>query len=83
MSEWQPIETAPSGVRVLVHYPQWRGGMVVPGIYHNEPYHGRGRRGWRVSINPADRWEWYNTAPTHWMPFPEPPSFANVLEGPK
>lgn len=60
MSEWQPIETAPRNVRVLV----WR---------KNEP--GYERRRMDVDIYRAGVW-WKsrrNMQPTHWQPLPEPP----------
>ena len=59
MSQWQPIETAPSDIQILLYSP-WshatNPGRIETGIYHNS------RGG-----------SWHSWA-THWMPLPAPPS---------
>ena len=59
---WQPIETAPYGERILVYNP-------VCGIYSSERVDsGEYPLGiWNGHFGP-----WY-PAPTHWMSLPEPP----------
>ena len=64
---WQPIETAPKGRRILLWGKYWsdsQGYMDIPliGIWNN--------------FN--ERWEaawmgWFGIRPTHWMPLPELP----------
>ncbi len=71
MSEWQPIETAPTNISVLVYIPNAE--HYGEGIYRAILVDmGTGKR-WHAStlhmgrdINPENR-------PTHWMPLPEPP----------
>ena len=63
MSEWQKIETAPTGVRVLLNYTDLE--HIECGTKHDD-----GDGPYFVlfdgdSIICAD--------PTHWMPLPEPP----------
>ena len=68
--DWQPIETAPRDVFILIaHHPinHWRG-RVRLGFFHSD-YNGNksvvtedGRAGWPIF-----------PAPTHWMPLPAPP----------
>lgn len=63
MSEWQPIETAPS-----------HGEFLVTGYLFNDPEKGR----WTCVANGSedfpvdDRGDVLEYA-THWMPLPEPP----------
>ena len=67
---WQPIETAPKDVAILIYHHddnQWRGGIGI-GFSHSD-YNGHkgvvtedGRAGWII-----------RPQPTHWMPLPEPP----------
>jgi Protein of unknown function (DUF551) len=58
--EWQPIETAPEDVLVLI-------ARCAP----NTQWHGR----IEVAIKYGDRFDAFNRwfPPTHWMPLPEPP----------
>jgi hypothetical protein len=63
MSEWQPIETAPKGVRVLATGADDWPGLVDVGMITV------GRHFW---------WDVDDTnviygQPTHWMPLPDPP----------
>jgi hypothetical protein len=67
----QPIETAPPNTRLLVLHPLCKGWTL--GIRYDQPYHNRGAVGWKVSLTPADRWQWVRTPPTHWMPLPAQP----------
>jgi hypothetical protein len=57
-ADWQPIDTAPIGVQVLLYSPNAPGRFDV-GIKHE---------GWK-SFEPYGPY----TQPTHWMPLPEPP----------
>lgn len=57
MSPWQPIETAPAGVRLLV----WGNGDVRFAIKDD-------LGGWRARWGGA-----FKHAPKVWMPVPEPP----------
>lgn len=62
MSEWQPIETAPSDTPLLVWQPNWPRMIVA-------------RRGTEYR-GTADKWfdsEGYTSTPSHWMPLPESP----------
>lgn len=67
---WQPIETAPKGVRVLVFdgtdvfESSWGKVSHVP-IY-----------GWLNLHNGPEDVELLDPRPTHWMPLPEPPEAA-------
>lgn len=77
MSEWQPIETCPVGVAVLLYQPNddnsFRSeGMIVGEIERNFtptiPI-------W-VTPSMVGGWEMECELdrPTHWMPLPEPPN---------
>jgi hypothetical protein len=65
MGEWQPIETAPKTLDVVLLY---------------EPPHGVGQ-GHRTldGMRNANGWHWvfqvtkHGCEPTHWMPLPHPP----------
>lgn len=59
--EWQPIETAPKGERVLVYFPR-TGRKEAMIIAASNP---TGSQWWAKHIG--------NLFPTHWMPLPEPP----------
>lgn len=68
--DWQPIETAPKEVDVLVYLF----GAAIPA-----------RVAMLCAISAeADEWRWIDTGcnrltlfpPTHWMPLPEPPKAA-------
>lgn len=64
---WQPIETAPKDVLVLMfeRQPEFLSsvdalvGIVFAGWWDGE--------GWRNNLDQQEQ------APTHWMPLPEPP----------
>jgi hypothetical protein len=67
IGEWQPIETAPrDGTRIIVYRPKFDGNYIpqvgydfwMTGSYYSECW-GKSRK---------------DCPPTHWMPFPEPPS---------
>lgn len=66
MSEWQPIETAPKGVNILmlsdegVYQAKWNGDFFEPIMLC---WHGCGCCGGGS----------HKPKPTHWMPLPEPP----------
>ena len=63
-SAWQPIDTAPSNVPVLVF--GYRHGRPVVHIAQKQP---------DVDVDGAERTAWTGCRfePTHWMPLPEPP----------
>lgn len=63
MTEWQPIETAPNGVSILVAYNDGSVDFIEDddNDYEWKPYKGQKPTS-GVSI------------PTHWMPLPEPPT---------
>jgi hypothetical protein len=69
---WQPIETAPTNVSVLVFMPRWE--HYGPGIYRAILVDmGTGKRwhstAWACGRDvPPDEW------PTHWQPLPAPPA---------
>lgn len=67
---WQPIETAPHDMPVLVSVP----GRGVFSAINVEAY---GTRQWRTN---ADLFECFYPQiqgdPSHWMPIPEPPHVA-------
>lgn len=66
MSEWQPIATAPKQGDVLVWSPPHHNDVVRDGDYSVVRYDDGS--GWHIAGNI------YATAPTHWMPLPEPPN---------
>ncbi len=62
---WQPIETAPKGIRIILYLPRIDG--VVIGHWHQPG-------------NPECQGFWvgdgllHKKNPTHWMPLPKPPN---------
>jgi len=64
--EWQPIETAPTNVGVLLYEPDTheRAGSITVGM---------ARWGW--SNDCVSNWS-ENSWATHWMPLPSPPGDA-------
>jgi len=74
MSDWQPIETAPKHIDVLLLCPH-RG--VVRGRWQDDAYAQKPRPYW---TNDRERiWGIRQTRddqPTHWMPLPDPPKEA-------
>ena len=77
MTEWRPIETAPTDIPILIGYMQQGDGMPrgqfvgIGTIYLND---GR-RRLW--VLNAQDREKAW---PSHWMPLPEPPASPTTRE---
>jgi hypothetical protein len=64
MSEWQPIETAPFGERVLLGWRHWRDWQWCMEV-------GPAISGWkRGNISNVSK----HGSATHWMPLPEPPN---------
>jgi hypothetical protein len=71
MSEWQPIETAPTdGTWVLVWGPSQRWSSVMMAWFALN--HRSGKAYWKDSTE-WDDYELVDDQPTHWMPLPEPP----------
>lgn len=68
MNEWQPIETAPKDVEILLWGGKSQSETAIQGKWI---YEGERRAGWY--------WASYSGAPvgpipaTHWMPMPDPP----------
>lgn len=60
MSDWQPIETAPKGERVLAWHPLWR--FLAVAIMVGDD---------RVFVE-----GYGDARATHWMPLPDPPKGA-------
>lgn len=66
MSEWKPIETAPTdGTKVLIFWAYW---SAVPFVAYFR--HGQWIGDEACSDGVDD--------PTHWMPLPDPPSVEKV-----
>lgn len=68
MSEWKPIETAPTGERVLLNWQQL--GHIECGTRHDDSEDGRP---YFVLFDGDSMF----IEPTHWMPLPEPPEAPN------
>lgn len=66
MGEWQPIETAPKDVPLLVFSCEAR----HPGVMVAE------LNTWEDSADWTDTWaeQGLDVEPTHWMPLPSPPA---------
>ncbi len=73
MSEWQPIDTAPRGIPILIHAD---GITVVASL--NDFFRARDGK-WLLFVEPegfsGHEWEWHFSEMeiTHWMPLPQPP----------
>ena len=83
MSDWQPIETAPTdGTRVLAWCKE-RGARET--YVTQYPFRSEGFKAGKRSTN---QWRWeepvagvcFRWRPTHWMPLPTPPE-TNQKEG--
>jgi len=77
MTEWKPIETAPSGDYEIC-IDMWAGDVRFPDCYWGKPTYGgkTAAYGWVYqsgydSDGPVSD---YVPSPSHWMPLPEPPS---------
>lgn len=85
MAEWQPIETAPKGRKVIAGYAnalgKWR---TVLARYYSEgtlewhdqsPLYGEGYapEGWYEESETHEDLLPLDPEPTHWMPLPAPP----------
>ncbi len=68
VDEWQPIETAPKDVEVLVYSDAWNVPYLIKATRRE---HGWTSGGFDLS-NPHQ--------PTHWMPLPEPPRVSGGVE---
>jgi hypothetical protein len=68
---WQPIETAPKDVKILICGGTW-GCEYSPLEFSGWPF-----KEVALAIYNPEYSEWaddeYNYQPTHWMPLPEPP----------
>ena len=59
MSEWQPIETAPTGPQMIIIFGGRHAGVTISEADGDW---------WRWQKEKG-----LSTIPTHWMPLPEPP----------
>jgi len=59
--EWQPIDTAPNGIRILAWIPWWDGAAAYSGIFSDGDFF-------------PDYRNASSSRPTHWMPLPEAPN---------
>ncbi len=68
MSEWQPMETAPDGVRILAFCPRERydRAVTIAAVYRRNPRVGDGRMVTRYPMGAE-------VYATHWQPLPKPP----------
>lgn len=62
MSDWQPIETAPTEGRFLVYMPTYNRNPIQVANYHLD-----------VKVI-GNMFAFDMPPPTHWMPLPEPPT---------
>lgn len=66
---WQPIETAPrDGTYVILFWPYITQDGFAAGGYWYDPQNGVAPRWYSDMVNSGA------TPPTHWMPFPDPPT---------
>lgn len=76
---WQPIETAPKDVCVLIYSKEYS----INSAWHSEAVDENGRDlGYKFFI--GQTWGDCRAAiiePTHWMPLPKPPEAKSALEG--
>lgn len=63
MSEWQPIETAPTEGRGLIYFG--KSGHVEDASFHADE-----DGGWMYVLFDGEQ---LDDSPTHWMPLPLPP----------
>jgi hypothetical protein len=76
VADWQPIETCPENVSVLIYIPNAE--HYGPGIYRAIRVNmGTGKR-WLTTAWSCGRDYTANPEPTHWMPLPKPPALANL-----
>jgi hypothetical protein len=69
--KWQPIETAPTNVSILIFLPNWdHYGHGVYRAIHVDM--GTGQR-WHTTAYAMGRDLCSSMNPTHWMPLPDPP----------
>lgn len=73
MRDWQPIETAPEGVRVLVYMPDLN--------KVSEAWYSANTKLWPRDREFNEDGEACNLGyPSHWMPLPEPPKLEDTYE---
>lgn len=77
--DWQPIDTAPEGVHVLLWFARGErgvGGMECGTIFRGDQAAPGGMSIWtHGGPNGGSDWQ-LDEAPTHWMPLPAPPGGA-------
>lgn len=73
---WQPIDTVPEGVHVLLWFPKGEhgiGGIESATVFRNDPHTPHGFSFWtHGGPNSGSDWD-TDEAPTYWMPLPSPP----------
>jgi hypothetical protein len=89
--EWQPIETAPKGVKLIAGYPnrlgKWRSVMAcyyLPGTLacddDSADESGYAPEGWYEESETHDHIMRTDEPPTHWMPLPKSPTATKSSE---
>lgn len=71
MNDWQPIETAPKDLRLLLLTPRYASTRVWIGRWNKDQHSKMPRPYWDI-----ESWKTMTSRsgqPTHWMPLPEPP----------
>ncbi len=74
MSKWQPIETVPKdGTDIMLWFPI-DNGMCAIGYWIDDKYHRNPAANfYSANIAKLGLIKMRRSAPTHWMPLPEPP----------
>lgn len=65
MTDWQPIDSAPTMTAIFLHHPYYSHGQVRIGYFHH-------RYGW-MGVDAGGTEGSIQFDPTHWMPLPSPP----------
>lgn len=82
-NNWRPIETAPKdGSSILLFIPGFECRKVYCGYWDDDRYAAKPKPYWS---NDAERWlgkvSVRSNTPSHWMPFPDPPTDATEITG--
>ena len=72
--QWQPIETAPKGISVLVYPPTWINLTASIARWDDDEYAKNPKPYWNRSDDLGERRNSRNNPPTHWMPLPAAPN---------
>jgi len=72
--EWQPIETAPKYVKIILSSPYMGVGQGTVCVSSEASCANGFPVGSLIGImSVSNEWGEYKCSPTHWMPLPEPP----------